>query len=117
MFAVIEMKGVQYRVSEKDIILVNFMSEVKNGAILEADKVLMIADTEGEDVKIGTPTLNASVQLEVLAAEEKGEKIHVYKMKAKKRYRRKMGHRSLYTKLAVKKIGKAIVKKSAVAAA
>lgn len=113
MFAVIEMKGVQYRVSEKDVILVNFMAEAKNGDVIEAEKVLMIADTEGENVKIGTPTLNASVQLEVLAAEEKGEKMHIYKMKAKKRYRRKTGHRSLYTRLAVKKIGKATVKKSA----
>lgn len=112
MFAVIEIKGQQFRVSEDDIILVNLLGDVKTGDKIEAEKVLMIADEDGSDVKIGTPLLNASVQLEVIEAEEKGEKIYIFKMKAKKRYRRKAGHRSIYSRLQVKKIGKATVKKS-----
>lgn len=112
MFAVIEIKGQQFRVKEGDVILVNKIAESKTGEKMDAEKVLLIASEDGTDVKIGTPVLNASVQLEVLEEEEKGEKIYVFKMKAKKRYRRKSGHRSIYTRLKVTKIGKATVKKT-----
>ena len=68
------------------------------------DKVLLYADSDGGKVLIGTPFLdNVTIETRVLG-HEKGEKIRVFKMKSKKRYRRTQGHRSHYTRLKVLKI-------------
>jgi large subunit ribosomal protein L21 len=66
------------------------------------DKVLAVI---GEDTQsFGTPTLEgASVTAEVVK-NGKARKIIVYKMKPKKNYRRKQGHRQPYTKVRINKI-------------
>lgn len=97
-YAVIRLQGHQYKVSEKDEILVDLMSEEKPTA-----EVLMVSD-EGE-IKLGDPTLKeAKVTLKVVEPIVKGEKIFIAKYKAKSRYRRRTGFRPKYTKLLVQKI-------------
>ena len=99
-YAVIKYQGKQYKVSEGEEILVNKLSE---GAEPE---VLLVVD-EGK-VKVGKPVLKeAKIKIKVLAEEEKGEKLHIYKFKAKSRYRRKTGFRPVYSRILIEKISTA----------
>jgi large subunit ribosomal protein L21 len=77
---------------------------VAEGDTVELDKVLLIAD--GNQVMIGTPTIDEAKVVATSQREGKGDKIIVFKYKPKVRYRRKMGHRQLYTRLAIEKIVK-----------
>src|SRR5258708_26092340 len=97
-FAVIKIQGHQYKVAEKDEILVDFLGETKP----EAD--LLMVSEEGK-VKLGKPVLkDAKVSLKVLEPEVKGEKIYIAKFKAKSRYRRRTGFRPKYSKLLIRSI-------------
>ncbi len=100
-FAVIELAGTQLRVSEGDQYEVKKLSGNK-GDTIEIDKVLMIVD--GDDVKVGKPYIkDVKVTLEI-TSQKKGEKVKIFKYKAKSRYRRKYGHRPAITRVLVKKI-------------
>jgi large subunit ribosomal protein L21 len=97
-YAVIRMKGHQFRVEEGDELLVDKLGKKEKP---EAQVLLV----KNKKVKIGTPTVKgASVKLKVLEKEEKGEKLHVETFKAKSRYRRKVGFRPVFTRLRVDKI-------------
>lgn len=99
MLAVIELWWNQFTVKVGDIIDVKKLSK-KEGETVETS-ALLIWDEEGKDVKIGTPLIEGSkVTLKVLD-EYRGEKVRVFKMKAKKRYARTMGFRPDLTKLEV----------------
>ncbi len=75
---------------------------IDEGSTIELGQVLLVAD--GEKVTVGTPTVvGAKVIAEVLG-EGKGKKVVVFKYKPKVRYRRKKGHRQMYTRLAIKEI-------------
>lgn len=97
-YAVIKIQGHQYKVSEKEELLVDFLSSSKPEA-----EVFLIAD-EGK-VRVGKPVVkDAKVTLKVIEEQVKGEKIYSAKYKAKSRYRRRIGFRPKYTKLLVQKI-------------
>lgn len=97
MKAVIETGGKQYYVEEGSIIYVEKLDAEANKTI-KFDKVLMV------DSKVGQPYLTgASVEGEVLK-HGKNKKIIVYKYNAKKKYRKKQGHRQPYTKVEIKSI-------------
>lgn len=101
MYAVIENGGKQYKVSEGDVLRLEKM-ETEVGALVEDSNVLLVND--GKETKIGTPVVEgAKVTLKV-TEHGRGEKIIVYKFKAKKNYRRKQGHRQPYTEVSVEKI-------------
>lgn len=96
-YAVLRIKGHQYKAFEGEEILVDRI-EGKPEA-----EILLVAD--GEKIKVGKPTVaGAKVTFKVLKEEEKGEKIDVIKYKAKSRYRKHIGFRPIYTRLLVKKI-------------
>jgi len=101
MYAVVEAGGKQFKVAEKDIILVPRVVK-KEGAALELKKVLLVAK-DGK-VTVGNPYVSkASVATKVLG-EAKGPKVVVFKMKRRKGYHKKQGHRQKYTRLQVEKI-------------
>lgn len=103
MFAVVQMGATQYVVREKEEFLVDRMP-IEEGKNVIVDKVLLYADSEGGKVLVGTPFLdNVTVEMRAMG-NERGEKIRVFKMKSKKRYRKTQGHRSEYTRLKVLKI-------------
>jgi len=100
MYAVIETGGKQVRVSEGSVIYVEKL-DVEAGTAYTFDKVLMVG---GENVVVGNPYVaGASVEATV-EKQGKQKKILVLKYKAKKKYRRKQGHRQPYTKLVINKI-------------
>ena len=97
MVAVIMTGGKQYSVKEGEVLYVEKLG-LEEGAEVKFD-VLMLAD--GDDTRIGTPYVDgASVTAKVLG-DVKGEKIVIFKYKSKKTYRKKQGHRQLYTKIEV----------------
>jgi|SRR3989304_6073173 len=97
-YAVIRVKGHQYRVSEGKEILVD-----KLGTDKLSPEVLLIVD--GDKVTLGKPLVKeAKIKIKVLKDEEKGEKIDVYKYKSKSRYRRHTGFRPIYSRLLIEKI-------------
>ena len=101
MYAVIETGGKQYKVSEGDVIFIEKL-DAEAGAAVTFDKVLAVG--EGADIKVGAPSVaGASVEASVVK-NGKSKKIVVFKMKPKKGYRKKQGHRQPYTKVEIKKI-------------
>ncbi len=113
MYAVIETCGKQYKVSEGDVVFVEKLN-VNEGDKVTFDKVLLISD--GEKVKIGTPTVkNAKVEATVVG-HGKAKKVLVYKYKAKKNERKTQGHRQPFTKIKIEKISQRASTKKAAAA-
>ena len=100
MYAVIETGGKQVRVSEGSVIYVEKL-EVEAGSAYTFDKVLMLG---GESVVIGNPYVAGATVEATVDKQGKQKKILVFKYKAKKKYRRKQGHRQPYTKLTITKI-------------
>lgn len=97
-YAVIRIKGSQFKVTEKQEILVDKVGE-KEEIVPE---VLLVVDEKGS--KVGDPTVKgAKVTLKRLN-DEKGEKIHVIKYKSKSRYRRHIGSRAKFTRFQVTSI-------------
>ncbi len=72
------------------------------GDTVELEKVLLIADDDR--VTVGTPTVDGAKVIATSQGGGKGKKIIVFKYKPKVRYRKKTGHRQLYTRLAIDKI-------------
>lgn len=94
MYAVVATGGKQYRVQEGDTLRIEKISgEV--GSDVAFDQVLMVSD--GDDVKVGQPVVENAVVNGTIIEQGKGRKILVFKYKRRKRYRRKQGHRQLFT--------------------
>ena len=101
MYAIVEINNKQYKVEEGKFIEVDLMSE-KEGSKVSLDTVLMVSD--GKSANLGKPVIDgATIDAEILSS-FKDKKVLVYKMRAKKGYRRKQGHRQQYTKLKINKI-------------
>lgn len=101
MYAVVETGGKQYRVAVGDRINVERL-DAEPGAEVTLDRVLLV-EQDG-DVKIGTPVVDGAKVIANVDAQSKGKKLIVFKMRPKKRYRRKAGHRQLITQLTIKDI-------------
>jgi len=102
MFAVVDIKGFQEKVQEGDALRVPLI-DAKEGATVKFDQVLLVAKSDS-DVKVGTPTVSgAAVEVKVVG-HGKGDKIRVFKMRRRKRYRRVHGHRQDFTDIEVTKI-------------
>ena len=99
--AIFETGGKQYKVKEGDEIFIEKLG-LDDDEKVKFDNVLAIFNEDGN--KIGSPYLKgASVTAKVIKS-GKAKKIIVYKMRPKKGYRRKQGHRQPYTKVKIDKI-------------
>ena len=101
VYALIETGGKQYKVAPGQVIEVDRLP-VDEGSHVELDRVLLIAD--GDIVQVGTPLVEGARVVAEAVGEGKGKKVIVFKYKPKVRYRRKIGHRQQYTRLAIKEI-------------
>jgi large subunit ribosomal protein L21 len=101
-YAVIQIVGKQFKVSEGDTITTDRIADKAVGDKIKVSDVLLLADEKSSTV--GTPTVpGAEVTLEVVE-HAKGDKIRVFKYKAKSKYRKTQGHRQLQSYLKVVKI-------------
>lgn len=102
-FAVIKTGGKQYQVALEDKIKIEKIAG-NTGDEVVFDNVLLVSDEDGKDMKLGTPLVeNSKVKAKVLA-QSRAKKITVIKYKPKTRYKRKKGHRQLYTQIEITKI-------------
>lgn len=100
-FAIVETGGKQYQVAEGQKLRIEKL-ELEAGSVLMLDKVLLTVD--GEDVKVGTPYVSgAKVEAKVLKQGKADKKI-VFKYHSKTRYRKKKGHRQLFTEIEIVKV-------------
>ncbi len=114
MYAVVETGGKQYKVEKGTSLLVDRLSAK------EGDKVALRPVLFRDKEVVAEPKALEKVRVEAKVAEHlRGEKIKIFKYKAKKGYRRRAGHRSELTKLEVTEIklatGKAAEKKPSAA--
>ncbi len=103
IYAIIEIGGKQYKVAPQQTIEVERF-DVPEGDRVELDRVLFIGGDK--DTLVGNPIIKGAKVVATSLGEAKGEKIIVFKYKAKVRYRKKKGHRQTYTKLLVNEIVK-----------
>ena len=101
MKAVIVTGGKQYTVSEGDVLYVEKLG-VEAEEVVKFDQVLAVLD--GENSKIGAPTVEGAAVEGKVVKNGKGKKITVFKYKAKKNEKKKIGHRQPYTKVEITKI-------------
>ena len=103
-FAVIKTAGKQYLVTEDQQVKID-----KNlGAVGDTvvfDTVLLTADADGENVKMGQPVLEGvTVEGDVVRA-GRSRKVRVTHYKSKIRYHKEYGHRQDFTQVKITKIG------------
>ncbi len=90
MFAVIKTGGKQYKVAEKDVLVIEKL-EGDAGDSIEFSDVLMVG-TEG-NMEIGAPLVSGATVVATVVRQTRGKKIVVFKKKRRKNYRRKAGHK------------------------
>ena len=101
MYAVIRSGGKQVRVEPGASVRVEKLAGAVGDAI-ELAEVLLIG---GEDAtRVGTPLVDDARAVGVITAQERGPKLTIFKMKRRKGYRRKNGHRQPYTEIRVDRI-------------
>jgi len=101
-FAVIMTGGKQYMVSVGDVLDVELLGDLKDGEVVEFDKVLLVDD--GKDTTIGTPYIKGAKVKASYQGLKKGPKITIVRYKAKSNRDRKLGHRQKYARVKIESI-------------
>ncbi len=101
MYAIVEIAGQQFKV-EKDKKLFVHRLEAEQGDSLDFEKVLLV-DNDGK-VAVGTPTVKGAKVTAKVLEHVKGDKVIVFKKKRRKGYKKKNGHRQLFTQIQVENI-------------
>ena len=103
MYAIVEINGQQFKAEQGKKLFVHHIKNSEEGQTVEFEKVLLV-DNEGA-IKVGAPTVDgAKVVCEVVNPLVKGDKVIVFKMKRRKDYRKKNGHREQFTQIEVKQV-------------
>jgi large subunit ribosomal protein L21 len=102
VYAIIKTGGHQYTVAPGDTLEVEKL-EAEPGANIELGEVLLVGGGDN-GITIGTPFIDGAKVLARVVSQGKGQKLVVFKYKAKKRYRRKTGHRQNLTRIAITEI-------------
>jgi len=101
LFAIVQTGGKQYRVDPGDILRVERLPG-ERGEEVSLEQVLLVA--QSEEVQVGQPLVPGARVLAEILRQGKAKKIMVFKKKRRKNYRRKQGHRQLYTAIQIKEI-------------
>ncbi len=101
MYAVIKTGGKQHRVAEGEVLAVEKLIGAKGDEII-FDQVLMVGS--GEETRIGRPIVAGAQVVAEIVNQFKGPKVDVFKMKRRKGYKKKTGHRQELTRMRIKKI-------------
>ena len=101
MYAVIKTGGKQHLVSPGDVVSIEKIEGQKGDSFIFND-VLMVAD--GEDIRLGTPVVEGAKVIGEIVSQKKGPKIMVFRMKRRKSYHKKTGHRQPLTSMKITEI-------------
>jgi large subunit ribosomal protein L21 len=101
VYAIIQTGGKQYRISPGDVLRVERLPGERGDEVI-LDQVLLV--TDGVAIQVGQPLVpNATVRTQIVR-QGKGKKVLIFKKKRRKNYRRKQGHRQLFTALQIDEI-------------
>ncbi len=98
MYAVVKTGGKQYRVSAGEKLKVEQLP-ADIGAEIVLGEVLLVAD--GQALTLGTPLVSGAAVTAKVVSHGRGEKVHIYKMRRRKHYRKSQGHRQNYTEIEI----------------
>lgn len=101
MYAIIETGGKQFKVREGDVIQVEKL-DAAQGETVEITKVLAVV--KDEEIVWGKPVVEGAKAVLKVLEHGKGDKIIVFKYKAKKNYRRTQGHRQPFSRVVIEKL-------------
>ena len=101
MYAIIQTGGKQYQVSQGDEIYIEKL-DAEDGSEVTFEEVLAVSGDNG--LTVGDPVVKGATVSGKVIKSGKGKKITVFTYKPKKDSKRKMGHRQLYTKVAIEAI-------------
>lgn len=101
-YAVVRSGNKQYKVQLGEVVELEKITAPSKTITFE--EVLLFAD--GEQIKVGDPTVKGvKVVAEVIEAAKKGDKVKVFRFKAKARYRKNKGHRQTHTVVKIVELG------------
>lgn len=103
MFAVIETGGKQYLIKSGDILKIEKI-DIEAGKDVVFDKVLLLGNEDGSNLKIGTPYISGASVAATVESQGRAKKIRVVKYKRKVRYRRVHGHKQMQTRVKIKEV-------------
>ena len=98
MFAVIKTGGKQYRVAAGDKIKVEQIA-ADVGQEIVIDQILAVGN--GSDIKIGTPLVSGATVTATVLSHGLHDKVHIFKMRRRKHYQKRQGHRQQFTELQI----------------
>ena len=98
MYAIIETGGKQYKVEEGSIVFIEKL-DVEADSEVVFDKVIAVGADDG--IKVGAPYVAGATVVAKAVKNGKGKKIRIFKYKAKKTYRKRIGHRQPYSKVVI----------------
>lgn len=101
MYALVEIKGKQYKAEKGSLLKVDLFEETA-GEKLQFDSVLLTS--EGENVAVGTPFVSGASVKATIESHVKGNKLVITKYKRRKGYKRRIGHRQNYTLIRVDEV-------------
>ncbi|HEY3645019.1 MAG TPA: 50S ribosomal protein L21 [Gammaproteobacteria bacterium] len=99
MYAVIETGGKQYRVAQGDVIKVELL-DAEAGSDVSFDQVLMLGK-DGEKPKLGAPFISGGKVTGKVKANGRTDKVFTFKLRRRKNYRRRAGHRQHFTEVEI----------------
>ncbi|MEW6563857.1 MAG: 50S ribosomal protein L21 [Pseudomonadota bacterium] len=98
MYAVIKTGGKQYRVSAGETLKIETIAGDVGSAVV-LDKVLLVAN--GETVTVGKPLVNGASVQATIVSHGRGDKVRIFKMKRRKHYQKRQGHRQNFTEIRI----------------
>ena len=98
MYAVIKTGGKQYRVVAGEKLKVEQIT-ADVGSEIVLDQVFMVA--EGDNIKVGAPLVNGAKVTATIISHGRGDKIRIFKMRRRKHYQKRQGHRQNYTEIQI----------------
>ncbi|MFW8565006.1 50S ribosomal protein L21 [Orrella sp. 11846] len=101
MYAVIKTGGKQYRIAAGEKLKIEQIP-ADIGQEITLDNILSVG--EGDQIKIGTPTVEGAVVKAKVLAHGRHDKIKIFKMRRRKHYRKQQGHRQNYTEILIESI-------------
>ena len=99
MYAVIETGGKQYRVAQGDVIQVELL-DAEAGSDVSFDKVLLVGK-DGESPKLGAPFISGGKVTGKVKRDGRTDKVFTFKLRRRKNYRRRAGHRQHFTEVEI----------------
>jgi large subunit ribosomal protein L21 len=98
MYAVIKTGGKQYRVAQGETLKIETVAGDVGSAVV-LDKVLMVG--EGDKVTVGKPLVNGASVQATIVSHGRGDKVKIFKMRRRKHYQKRQGHRQNYTEIRI----------------